>query len=657
MPSISTLLIANRGEIVSRIARSARALGLRTVGVYTDSDRDGSWLRDVDLAVCLGDDNAASPYLDIAALLTAASRTGATAVHPGYGFLAEDAKFAAAVVGAGLTWIGPAAEAIRMMGSKVEAKAVAEAAGIPVLAGIQIDDDLSTASQNAAAVGFPLLVKPSAGGGGKGMHVVTKPDDLLDVLSRARREAVSSFGTGALLVERYVPSGRHVEIQVFGDSFGNVVSLGERDCSVQRRHQKVIEEAPAFELRPDLKLEMADAAVRLARSIGYLGAGTVEFLVHEDGFAFLEMNTRLQVEHAVTEEVTGLDLVELQLLVAAGSRLPLGRSVRDDGHAVEVRLYAEDPARDFLPSPGRITGMELPQVAGVRWEVGVAVGSPVNSRYDPMIAKIIARGRDRARAVARLREALERFTIQGVRTNRRFLLAVLGDREFQDGPVGTDYLARRQDLLSEKTDPEVVVAHCTAAALHAALARRRDAVVQPFTPLGWRNLRSQDQQTVWVYEDQQMFVQYRLERDDTWVVKVDGDEHRTRLLALSDSFIDLELDGIRRHCTVVPSTDETVVESAQGQSIFRGVASTGSAHGTQSVGAAVAPIPGVVIAAPASPGDIVAAGDTLVILEAMKMEHRITASGAGVVARVHTTVGDSVEYRQVLVEVEMTSGE
>lgn len=359
--SITTVLVANRGEVASRIARTATRLGIRTVGVYAESDRNAAYLDDLDIAVALGDDATSSPYIDHELILDAAQRTGADAVHPGYGFLAENAEFAAKVIEQGLTWVGPPPQAMIEMAGKIRAKEIARDSGVPVLDSVTVDDDPESSIERARAIPTPLLVKPSAGGGGKGMHRVDDHAALAQTIEIAQREALSSFGDGTLFIERYVESPRHVEVQVFADQHGNVVHLGDRDCSVQRRHQKIVEEAPAPGLDAHVRERMAEAAVSLARSIGYEGAGTVEFLYFDGDFAFLEMNTRLQVEHPVTEQVTGEDLVEWQFIVASGGRLPSSQEeITLDGHSVEVRLYAEDPANDYLPSPGTVHLLEAP---------------------------------------------------------------------------------------------------------------------------------------------------------------------------------------------------------------------------------------------------------------------------------------------------------
>jgi acetyl-CoA carboxylase biotin carboxylase subunit len=434
------VLIANRGEIARRIARACRSVGIKTVAVYSDADAAAPHVRDADESVAIGPARASESYLAVDRIVAAARASGAEAVHPGYGFLSENWRFAAACGEAGLVFIGPAADAIRTMGDKTEARRVMEAAGVPVLGGSPgLVADLGAAAQAAAAVGFPVLLKAAAGGGGIGMARVSGPDELVRAFETARRRAEAAFGNGALYVERYLARPRHVEVQVFGDAHGSVVHLHERECSIQRRHQKLVEESPAPVLSSATKAGLAEAAVRGARAIGYVNAGTMEFLVDEAGaFYFLEMNTRLQVEHPVTEEVTGTDLVVAQLRVAAGEPLPWGQAeIVQHGAAIECRVYAEDPTKNFLPSPGTITRLDLPGGEGIRIESGVVAGSVVSVHYDPLLLKLVARGDTRSQAIERMQAALGACVIEGVRTTVPFLARVLAHASFRRGAVHT----------------------------------------------------------------------------------------------------------------------------------------------------------------------------------------------------------------------------
>ncbi|MGH3752591.1 MAG: acetyl-CoA carboxylase biotin carboxylase subunit, partial [Pseudonocardiaceae bacterium] len=483
-----TVLVANRGEIAVRVIRTLRAMGIRSVAVYSDADAGARHVRDADIAVRLGPAPAALSYLCPGAILDAAARTGAQAVHPGYGFLSENAAFARACGDAGLVFVGPPAGAIEAMGDKIRAKQTVAAAGVPVVPGSD-SAGLDDAGLAAAAgdIGYPVLLKPSAGGGGKGLRVVSRADDLPEAIAGARREARGAFGDGTLLVERLVTAARHLEIQVLADAHGGAVHLGERECSLQRRHQKIVEEAPSVLLDAAARARMGRAAVDAARAVGYTGAGTVEFLVPADApdqFFFLEMNTRLQVEHPVTELVTGLDLVELQLRVAAGQPLALRQDdVRLDGHAVEARIYAEDPSRGFLPTGGRILHLREPSGPGVRVDSGLVAGATIGSDYDPLLAKIIAYGPDRDTALHRLDTALAQTSILGVGTNTGFLRALLADADVRAGRLDTRLVERRAEVRAEP--PAEVLA---AAGLRALLALEPTGpVVDPFAlPGGWR---------------------------------------------------------------------------------------------------------------------------------------------------------------------------
>ncbi len=498
------VLVANRGEIARRVFLTCRRLGIGTAAVFTEPDADAMFVRDADVAVALGADPRG--YLDGDAIIVAAQRVGADAVHPGYGFLAENAGFAQAVVDAGLTWIGPTPDAIAAMGSKTEARARMEEAGVPIL-------------PEGRDAGFPLLVKASAGGGGKGMRLVEREEDLDAAVAAAQREAASAFGDDTVFLERYLPRARHVEIQIVGDTHGRVVAFHERDCSVQRRHQKVIEEAPSPAVDRDLRARMGAAAIAAGEAVGYVGAGTVEFLLSGSDFFFLEVNTRLQVEHPVTELVTGVDLVELQFAVAEGGHVPDPPPI--DGHAIEARLYAEDPANDFLPVTGTLTRFELPD--GVRVDTGVESGSVISPHYDPMVAKVLAHGRTREEAAARLADALARARVHGMTTNRDFLVNVLRHPEFLGGEADTGFLERHDCSAPLVADPGPAAA---AHALAGQAARRGEARVLGSLPSGWRNNPAQ-LQTV-AYEG--LDVGYAFDRHGGLdVLRIDGEPVAARL--------------------------------------------------------------------------------------------------------------------------------
>ncbi|MFV0535581.1 MAG: acetyl/propionyl/methylcrotonyl-CoA carboxylase subunit alpha [Cumulibacter sp.] len=655
MSRISCILVANRGEIVSRVARTAAQLGIRTAGVYAASDADARYLDDVDLAIALGDDQSASPYLAIEKILDAARKAGADAVHPGYGFLAENADFARAVIDAGLTWIGPSPEAIEKMGGKIGAKEIAAAAGVPVLDSVTVTEDVAASVTAIKGLQPPLLVKPSAGGGGKGMVRLDSHDGLESALVEAARGAASAFGDGTLFVERYLEGPRHVEVQVFGDSSGRVVHLGTRDCSVQRRHQKIIEEAPAPATNPaTMRDDMCAAAVALAKEIGYVGAGTVEFLAFDDGFAFLEMNTRLQVEHAVTEEVTGIDLVELQILVASGQPLPTWIDTDagglSEGASVEARIYAEDPTNDYLPSPGEITHWSVPEIDGVRWEIGVEARSVVSTRYDPMIAKAVAYAEDRPTALALLRQALMGVEVAGVKTNIGQLVAILGDDEFVSGPVGTDYLDRRDSLVDSPASAEDVRLAAVAAAITELLSGTPGP--NSFAPVGFRNLRSLPISSKYLVDGEEIVVDLIPQRDGTWTLVQDSTQTSVRVARRRDHAIFLEIDGVRRRFAVIAGK-QTVVHSPGGVVVLSPVAVIGGEDDAEgAAGSVLAPLPGLVVSINVQVGDAVEADQPLIALEAMKMEHKLTAGGSGMVQEIYVNVGDTVDYHDPLVLVE-----
>jgi propionyl-CoA carboxylase alpha chain len=655
MSMISTLLVANRGEIARRIFRTAREMGIRTVAVYSEPDARSPHVREADIAVALGGSTAAESYLDVAKLIDAARRSGADAIHPGYGFLSENAAFAEAVVGSGLAWVGPPASAIRAMGGKIEAKRLASAAGVPTLPSAEIiGDDTSAWSLAADGVGYPLLVKASAGGGGKGMRIVRSADELIDAVTGARREAASSFGDGTVFVERYLGSPRHIEIQVFADQHGTLVHLFERECSIQRRHQKIVEEAPSPALSASQRDAMGAAAVGLARSIGYVGAGTVEFLTDDampDEFFFLEMNTRLQVEHPVTECITGFDLVRWQIEVARGRHIPVQDQITMNGHAIEVRLYAEDPANGFMPAFGTLERYAHDGDLAVRWDEGVESGSVVSTFYDPMLAKVITHAWSRDEAAARLRGALQRAEIHGVTTNRDQLVGILGEDDFLAGRTSTAYVDAHPSLLAAPVAP---MAHPIAAVLVGSIQRRRCDRQWSFAPNGWRNLVSQPHRMSYLHNGSTVDVGYRWTGERAATVSVGDVTSEIRVVASEpvDAHIDavtLDVDGLTTRAVVRIVEDRTWVNSAAGQSQWLevprftvpGVAATGSGP--------MAPVPGRVVAVRVAVGDHVEAGQPLVVMEAMKMEHQIEAAEAGVVVELRCAVGDQVDARQVLV--------
>jgi acetyl-CoA/propionyl-CoA carboxylase biotin carboxyl carrier protein len=643
-----TVLVANRGEIAVRVLRTLRAMGIRSVAVYSDADAGALHTRLADVAVPLGPAPAAQSYLSIERVLDAAVRTGAQAVHPGYGFLSENVEFARACADAGIVFIGPPVAAIEAMGDKIRAKQTVRAAGVPVVPG-RTEPGMDDAAVAAAAVeaGFPVLLKPSAGGGGKGMRIVGSEAELAEQIAGARREARSSFGDDTLLVERYVGNSRHIEIQVLGDTHGTVVHLGERECSLQRRHQKVIEEAPSPLLDAAGRARMGSAAVEAARAVGYTGAGTVEFIVDADApsdFFFLEMNTRLQVEHPVTECVTGLDLVELQVRVAAGEPLPFGQGdVVLDGHAIEARVYAEDPARGFLPQAGTVLALTEPTGAGVRVDSSLAVGTVVGSDYDPMLAKVIASGPDRETARARLVAALGGTAVLGMATNTGFLRALLADPDVVAGRLDTGLIERRGAALTTVQPPSPAVYAAAALALLVESEPTGALVDRWDVPDGWRlGEPAETVRRLSVAGEAPVTVRVRGRSGDA-VVRIGEAEPVPARAERDGAALLVTMDGVRTRYTVAHS-DGAVWLAADGRvTAMREQERLAAAAGAAvSDGAVTAPMPGTVTLVQASVGDEVAAGTPLLVVEAMKMEHVLTAPLAGTVTELGVTAGQSV---------------
>ena len=654
---VRTLLIANRGEIARRIIRTARAMGIATVAVYAEPDAASLHVAEADTAVALGGRTPAESYLDVSKLIDAAKRTGADAIHPGYGFVSERADAARAVVDAGLVWVGPTPDVIAALGDKIRAKELMGAAGVPLLpsATLPTDAPLGSWTEAAAGVGFPLLVKAAAGGGGRGMRLVESAANLEEAVRAATREAAAAFGDGTVFLERWLASPRHVEVQIAADTAGHVVHLGERECSIQRRHQKVVEEAPSVSISDEVRAGLTGAAVAGALAVGYRGVGTWEFLVDDAGYYFLEVNTRLQVEHPVTEEVTGLDLVELQLSVASGADLTISQdNVAVRGHAIEVRVVAEDPALGWLPSAGLLHRFDPGQGAnrpGLRYELGFGSGSMIPADYDSLLGKVIAAGPTRQVAAARLAAALEDLEVHGLATNRPLLVALLREDDFTAGATTTDYLDTHPALAETRASlaPD---AHAIAAALWSAHLRRHEAAVLRTLPSGWRNINAYPQRVGWgVGEGDDREVSYAMGRDGTSFEAAVGDRAATgRVLAATPAGIDVEICGILHRCRCERVGSSVWVASGPTQSTF--VERPRFPDPDRAAGAGrgpTAPVPGTVIAIEVTAGEPVTAGQTLVVLEAMKLEHRIRAAADGVVASVDVAVGDRVDASQVLV--------
>jgi len=660
MSRIRRLLIANRGEIARRIMRTAREMGIATVAVYADADAAAPFVREADQAVALRGATSVETYLDIAKILDAARRTGADAVHPGYGFLAEDAAFARAVIDAGLTWVGPRPEAIATMGDKLVAKRLMTEARVPTLPAVEVTSGAGDEDrERAREVGYPLLVKAAGGGGGKGMRVVGSEAELAEAIAGARREAVGAFGNDTVFLERYLPAARHVEIQVFGDQHGNIVHCFERECSIQRRHQKVIEEAPSPAVDAGLRSKMGHAAVAAGKAIGYDNAGTVEFLLDGDrNFYFLEMNTRLQVEHPVTEEITGLDLVREQIRVAEGD--PLSFRQEDlciKGHAMEARVYAEDPANDFLPATGRLVAWQPDPALPARFESGAETGSEISVHFDPMIAKVIVHARTRGEAALRLANVLERLRLHGVTTNRDFLVHVLRHDAFLSGDTSTDFIERHRPAPERHVQADELRAAALAVALAAQQTRRAEARVLGTIPSGWRNNPSALQHVRFAHRGEDVDTGYLRNGDGSFIYDIDGHRGEARIIRSGDGRIELEIDGVQRTLSVVSDGLRHWVQSATGEVQLVQLPRFPEPELEHIAGGYEAPMPGNIVAVHVEPGQRVSAGQVLVVVEAMKMEHLITCMEEGIVKEVRVTVGAQVEAGQVLLVVDTGESE
>ncbi len=657
---VEKLLIANRGEIARRLARTARAMGIATVAVYAEPDRAAPFVAEADEAVALGGVTAAETYLDLEKVIAAAGRTGADAVHPGYGFLAENAAFARAVLAAGLTWVGPAPATIAAMGDKLAAKRLMAEAGLPtlpsaVIAGLPPAD----LAREAARLGYPLLVKAAAGGGGRGMRVVRSERDLDGAVTGARREAADAFGDDRLFLEPCLERCRHVEVQLLGDADGHLVHCFERECSIQRRHQKIIEESPAPGLDDAVRERMCAAAIAAGRALGYVSAGTVEFILDRQGrFYFIEVNTRLQVEHPVTEAVTGSDLVREQLRIAQGECLGYGqRDIVRAGHAIEARLYAEDPARDFLPATGRVILWAPPADPPSRVDAGVASGSEVSAHFDPLLAKVIAHAPTRGEAAARLARALERLRVHGVTTNRDFLVNVLRHEAFRAGDTTTDFIERCRPPLARSPDAAELRLAALAAALAGQARRRAAASVLRTAPSGWRNNPSRMQGVTYRHGPDEVAVGYRRERDGSFACRVGGWTGVARLGGVEGAWLDLEIEGVRRRLSVTTDGAEHWVQTPAGEVRLVEVERFPRHEREEVTGGCVAPMPGRVVEVAVAVGDRVVAGQKLVVLAAMKMEHQVLAAADGLVAEVRVTVGAQVDRDEVLLVLKAEGGE
>ena len=646
---ITRLLIANRGEIARRILRTAHELGISTVAIYAEGDSDAPFVQEADMAVALNGRSSAETYLDIDKVLQACRASGADAVHPGYGFLSENAQFARAVVQAGLRWIGPAPDVIAQMGDKLAAKRLMREAGVPTLDAVEIKTNTHLANA-AAEIGYPVLVKAAAGGGGRGMRVVENESGLADAVAGARREAAAAFGDDTVFLEKWLDRSRHVEIQILGDNHGNLVHCFERECSIQRRHQKIIEEAPSPAIAPALRERMGEAAVAAAKKLGYSSAGTVEFLVSGDAFWFLEVNARLQVEHPVTEAIIGRDLVREQIRIAEGEPLSFAQAdLYINGHAIEARLYAEDPENDFLPSPGTVVAWRPCASVTARFDSGVETGSVIGTEFDPMIAKVIAHAPTRREAAAKLARALRNTRIQGLTTNLDFLVSVLRTPAYLAGETTTDFIDRVNPPRRRETTPDERIAAAVAVVLEGQARRRATTKVMRSIPSGWRNSVTPMERIDFRVGEHELSIEYRARRDRKFRVLAAGQELLVTAFSCGAGQVDMAIDG-RRLKFALDRRDTTWFVHGPGGGIeLRELSRYPLAGLDDRSGGLHAPMPGTILATEVRAGDSVTKGQLLLILEAMKMEHRITAPGDGTIEELCVAVGDQVENGQLLV--------
>ena len=650
--SINSILIANRGEIASRIIRTCKKMGIRSVAIYSDADRGTPYTREADQAVHIGGNELATSYLDQDKIIATAQRVGADAIHPGFGFLSENAGFAKKVQDAGLTFIGPRPEAIEAMGSKSKAKDIMRQHEVPVIPGYQGDDQsIETLSAEAVKIGFPVLLKAAAGGGGKGMRIVEAEKELKASIDAAKREAASAFGDDELIIEKYFPSSRHIEFQIFGDKHGNAIHVLERECSIQRRYQKIIEESPSPALSDALRNEMGAAAVRAAKSLKYDNAGTVEFILSDKNeFFFLEVNTRLQVEHPVTEEITGLDLVQMQIEVAEGRPLSVAQEdIKSNGYAIECRLYAEDAANNFMPATGKILKWSTPAIAGLRIETGVESGSVISTHYDPMIAKLITHGKDRAEGQRKMSAALSNLNCLGLTTNQDFLKAILGNADFQAGKYDTHFLQKQFSYEKAQSQEAIEMAAIAASAFDKAERESKRTILQN-VPSGWRNNFYQPQQETFLNGEEDVLVKY-----NSTQYSIGENEFEVTVQQVSGDEILLELNGIQERFTVVKSGNDYFVQHAQNGTVNLTRKERFPLKEAEKVkGGYISPMPGKVIKVLVEAGQEVKSGEGLLVLLSMKMENTICADEDGTVEDVYVSVEEDLEAGKLLLKMKET---
>lgn len=649
---IRNLLIANRGEIARRIMRTAHEMGIHTVAVYAEGDVDAPFVKEADEAIALCGCSASDTYLNISKLIGACQQAGADAVHPGYGFLSETRSFAESVTDAGLKWVGPNPEVIGLMGDKLSAKQIMQDAGVPTLPAIELTEGVDVA-EAAQSIGYPILIKASAGGGGRGMRVVEDEAALALAVDSAKREAASSFSDDTVFVEKWLDTARHIEIQILGDTHGNLVHCFERECSIQRRHQKVIEEAPSAALTESLRAKMGEAAVSAARRLGYSSAGTVEFLVSGEEFWFLEVNARLQVEHTVTEEVIGVDLVREQIRIAEGEKLSFDQGdIYLDGHAIEARLYAEDPETDFLPSPGPIVVWEPSLSVTARFDSGVEAGDVIGTEFDPMIAKVIVHAPTRREAALKLARTLETTRIHGLKTNRDFLVNTLRRPEFLAAETTTDFIERVNPAPSRLLDRPEMIDAAVAVVIEGQARNRSEAKVLRSIPSGWRNSTMPMEAIEFEIGSCEIHLEYRRQHDGFFHFAVDEKELSVAVHDCGDGIVDIELNGRRMKFRVDRSDLTWFVHTPRGGVDITEKPRLPQQDTKEVSGGLIAPMPAAVRKVIVKVGDVVCRRDQLLVLEAMKMEHSITAPMDGVVAAVHVQAGDQVKNGEMLITLD-----
>lgn len=658
--SINSILIANRGEIASRIIRTCRKMGIRSVAIYSDADRGTPYTREADQAVHIGGNDLSTSYLDQDKIIATAKKVGADAIHPGFGFLSENAGFAQKVQDAGLIFIGPNPNAIDAMGSKSKAKDIMRKNEVPVIPGYQGDDQsVERLSAEALKIGFPVLLKAAAGGGGKGMRIVETEKDLKASIEGAKREGLSSFGNDELIIEKYFPTSRHIEFQIFGDQHGNAIHILERECSIQRRYQKIIEESPSPALTDVLRNEMGEAAVRAAKSLNYDNAGTVEFILSDKNeFFFLEVNTRLQVEHPVTEEITGLDLVQMQIEVAEGRPLSVTQEdIKGNGYAIECRLYAEDADNNFMPATGKILKWRVPEMDGLRIETGVESGSVISTHYDPMIAKLITHGKDRAEAQRKMSAALANLNCLGLTTNQDFLKAILANADFQAGKYDTHFLQKQFNYKKEQSAEALEMTALAASAFDKAERDSKRTLLQNL-PSGWRNNFYQPQQETFLNGEEEVLVKYHNSNYTIVIASEErarqspSDNYQVHVQGISGDEILLELNGIQERFTVVRSGNDYFIQHGRNGTVSLTRKERFPLKEAEKVkGGYISPMPGKVIKVLVKPGQEVKSGDGLLVLLSMKMENTICADEDGTVEEIYVSVEEDLEAGKLLLKM------